>query len=106
MTVLEAKSRMTPCEAASWMAYFRKNGYSSHSGGSIPEIQNGFALLASIMINVNGGYKGGKTAKPEDFLPDRLKSQEGDHNDVMAILASQWSGASDKPKKKRWKRPG
>jgi len=104
MTVFEAKSRMTYMEAMRWAAYFKKHGYASRSQGSMPEIQRGFALLASILINVNGGYKNGNKAKIEDFLPKRHGETEGGVKDVAALLSSLWSGKQDKPVRKLWRR--
>lgn len=105
MTVSDAKSRMTYLEAMRWAAYFRKHGYASQSQGSVPEIQRGFALLASILINVNGGYKNGNKAKMEDFLPNRNAEQNGEVEDVAALLSSLWSGkAKEGKKRKLWKR--
>lgn len=105
MTVGEAKSRMSYPEAMRWAAYFKKHGYASLSQGSTPEIQRGFALLASILINVNGGYKNGNKAKVEDFLPSRLGEQEGGVEDVAALLSSLWSGNAEAGRKRKlWKR--
>ena len=104
MTVSEAKRRMTYREALQWGAYFQKHGYASQTSGAIPEIQRGFALLASILINVNGGYKGGNKAKIEDFLPGEKTDQEGDFGDVAALLSSLSGGNGDKPARKLWRR--
>lgn len=106
MTVSEAKSRMTYSEALRWAAYFKKHGYASQPSGTIPEIQRGFALLASILINVHGGYQGGKKAKIEDFLPKRGGQSGGSPEEVAALLSSLWSGrkVSDRPKKALWLR--
>lgn len=105
MTVSEAKSRMTYSEALRWAAYFRKHGYASQTSGTIPEIQRGFALLASILINVNGGYQGGRKAKIEDFLPQREGESDGSPEDVAALLSSLWSGkGKEGQKRKIWKR--
>lgn len=106
MTVGEAKSRMTYREAMQWMAYFSKHGYASQTSGAIPEVQRGFALLASILVNVNGGYQGGRKAKLEDFLPQREGQSDGSPEEVAALLSSLWSGkkTSDRPKKSIWRR--
>lgn len=104
MTVGEAKSRMSYMEAVRWAAYFKKHGYASLSRGSVPEVQRGFALLASILINVNGGYKNGNKAKIDDFLLSRHGEQEGGVEDVAALLSSLWSGKQDRPARKLWRR--
>lgn len=105
MTVSEAKSRMTYSEALRWAAYFKKHGYASQTQGTIPEVQRGFALLASILINVNGGYQGGKKAKIEDFLPGGGGDSDGSPEDVAALLSSLWSGKGKEGQKRRiWKR--
>lgn len=106
MTVGEAKSRMTYREALQWGAYFKAHGYSSRSAAVVPELQRGFALLASILINVNGGYKGGKQAKITDFLPTEEMHKDGQPEDVAALLASLWSGKRKDgvPERKLWKR--
>lgn len=106
MTVGEAKSRMTYREAMQWGEYFRRHGYASQSRATVPEVQRGFALLASTLINVNGGYKGGRTAKIEDFLPQREDDSSGSPEDVAALLSSLWSGkkAPDRPAKRIWRR--
>lgn len=105
MTVSEAKSRMTYSEALHWADYFRKHGYASQTSGTIPEIQRGFALLASILINVNGGYQGGRKAKIEDFLPGSGDDSDGTPEDVAALLSSLWSGKSKEGQKRKiWKR--
>lgn len=105
MTVGEAKSRMTYLEAMRWAEYFRKHGYASQTSGAIPQIQQGFALLASILINVNGGYQGGRKAKIEDFLPGNGTDPDGSPEDVAALLSSLWSGKSKEGQKRKiWKR--
>lgn len=106
MTVSEAKSRMTYPEVLRWAAYFRKHGYASQTSGTIPAVQRGFALLASILVNVNGGYKGGKQAKITDFLPAEEMHKDGQPEDVAALLASLWSGKRKDgvPERKLWKR--
>lgn len=106
MTVGEAKSRMTYPEVLRWAAYFKKHGYASQTSGTIPEVQRGFALLASILVNVNGGYQGGRKAKMEDFLPQREGQSDGSPEEVAALLSSLWSGKknSDRPKKSIWRR--
>ena len=105
MTVGEAKTRMSYREALRWGVYFRKHGYASQTSGTIPEVQRGFALLASILINVNGGYKGGKQAKIEDFLPGASADKDGDFGDVAALLSSLSGGRKEASKRKLWKRP-
>jgi hypothetical protein len=104
MTVRDAKSRMTYREAMQWGAYFKAHGYSSRSAALVPELQRGFALLAAILINVNGGYQGGKKAKIEDFLPKRGEETTGDAEDVAALLASLWGGKKSDRQKKLWRR--
>ena len=105
MTVGEAKSRMTYHEALQWGVYFKNHGYASQTSGAIPEIQRGFALLAAILINVNGGYKGGTQAKIEDFLPGHQADKDGDFADVAVLLSSLASGKKEGSKRKLWKRP-
>jgi hypothetical protein len=97
---------MSHWEAMRWLAYFRKHGYSSANRATVPQLQQGFALLASILVNVNGGYKGGKQAKITDFLPSEEMDKDGQPEDVAALLASLWSGKRKDgvPERKLWKR--
>ena len=96
---------MTYLEAMQWAAYFKRHGYASQTSGAIPEVQKGFALLASILINVNGGYQGGRKAKIEDFLPQHEGESDGSPEEVAALLSSLWSGkAKEGGKRRLWKR--
>lgn len=71
-TVAEAKERLTYSEALSWFAFIRKRG-SLHTG---MRLEAGFALLASILIQSNGG----KT-KMSELMPhaDKEDGMSVDH---------------------------
>jgi len=96
MSVAQAQASLTHREAVQWAAYFRKRGLASASGALVPHIQQGFALLASILVNVHGGYQGGGKAKIEDFLPRDAAPDENAEpaspETVAALLSSLWSG--------------
>jgi len=105
MTVAESKARMTYAEARRWGAFFSKRGAPGMQSGLIPEIQRGFAMLAAITINSNGGYKGGRRAKIEDFMPKREgEDQQATAQDAFSLLASLSKKRDDPPRKKRWRR--
>lgn len=97
---------MTFHEAQRWSAYLQKHGLNSNSRAIVPKLEQGFALLATLLVNTNGGFKGGRQAKIEDFLPDRSDEAGDTPESVQALLASLWSGKASGPKRRLWKRPG
>lgn len=81
-SIAEAKARLTYPEAISWMAYVRQTG-SLNLG---KRIEQGFALLATVLNRVNGGQ-----AEFSDFLPDREprpEPAEATADDIMRLLQS------------------
>ncbi|MCK8669302.1 hypothetical protein M1M11_30945 [Pseudomonas azerbaijanoccidens] len=81
-SIAEAKARLTYPEAISWMSYVRQTG-SLNLG---KRIEQGFALLATVLNRANGG-----SAELSDFLPIRDVEQEsvvGTADDIMRLLQS------------------
>lgn len=72
---------MSYSEALSWFSYIRKRG--SLNIGT--RLEAGFALLASIQINANGGLKSGKQVSMQDFMPHADRSID---NSVDATFMS------------------
>lgn len=61
---------MQHSEYLSWRRF-----YQSHPWGCDVDDQR-IATLCAILVNVNGGFKGGKSAKPEDFFVRTKRSDE------------------------------
>jgi hypothetical protein len=81
-SIAEAKASLTYPEAISWMTYVRQTG-SLNLG---KRIEQGFALLATVLNRVNGG-----SAELSDFLPNRDLEPEpvvGTADDIMRLLQS------------------
>lgn len=81
-SIAEAKANLTYPEAISWMSYVRQTG-SLNLG---KRIEQGFALLATVLNRVNGG-----SAELSDFLPSRDLNSEpavATADDIMRLLQS------------------
>lgn len=55
--------RMDSAELTEWLAFYTLEPF----GGETPYL--GHAITAATIANANRGKKGGKPAKPEDFMP-------------------------------------
>lgn len=98
---------MSNKEAKRWGAYFRKNGMPGIASGLIPEIHRGFALMTATLINVNGGYKGGRKATIDDFMPKRdFEEYQSTEQDAFALLSSLSGRKQEKVKKQWWRSKG
>lgn len=81
-TVAEAKASLSYTEALSWMAYIEQNGTLNLG----LKLERGFALLATILNNVNGG-----NATFDDFLPSRgaaIEEVQASAQDLFRLLQS------------------
>lgn len=77
LTVEEAKERMSYAEYIAWAAYARKNG-----GLNLGlRLEDGFALIASVLSQLNG-----KRFGPEHFKPKRTVGEEDQQPDIMAVF--------------------
>lgn len=102
MTVREAKRRMTYSEAMHWVEFFERRGLPSDSR---TEMQRGFALLAALTVNVHGGFKGGKQAKVEDFMPKQNDEGDASIETVATMLIATTARRGNEGKSKRkWRR--
>lgn len=63
MTVRELETRIEARELQEWMVYF-----SLEPWGAVREDYRA-GVVASTLVNVNGGKKAGKAAQPKDFFP-------------------------------------
>lgn len=76
-TVEEAQERMTYVEYIAWAEYAKKHG--SFNLGV--RIEDGFALLASVLAQLKG-----KRLTPDHFKPKREKIEEQQQPDIMAVF--------------------
>lgn len=76
-TIAEAKERLTYREALDWIAYLRKRG-TLHTG---MRLEAGFALLASLIVQTNGGK-----ARMQDFMPHAREDEAVTPESVLKEL--------------------
>lgn len=62
MTVRQLESKLEASELNEWMAFFNMEPW-----GAVREDYRA-GIIASTLVNVNGGKKGGKPAQPTDFF--------------------------------------
>jgi hypothetical protein len=80
MTVRELETRMESRELNEWMAYFNLEPWG--------QVQADYraGVIASTIVNVNGGLKGRKPAKATDFFPLYRLRGEQSPEEQMQIL--------------------
>mgnify|MGYP003304213559 FL=1 len=62
MTVRQLESKLEASELNEWMVFFNMEPW-----GAVREDYRA-GIIASTLVNVNGGKKGGKPAQPTDFF--------------------------------------
>lgn len=90
MTVRQLETHMEALELQEWMVYF-----SLEPWGSIREDYRA-GMILSMLVNVNGGKKGGKAAEPKDFFP--LYSQHSNRtqtNEQQIAIFKRLAGNAD-----------
>lgn len=76
-TIAEAKERMSHAEFFAWCTYIQKRG-SLNLG---PRLEQGFALIATVINRSNGGR-----AQMSDFLPKREEEDTTSIEGVFRML--------------------
>jgi hypothetical protein len=63
MTVRQLETQMQSSELLEWMVFFGLEPW-----GSVRDDYRA-GVVASTLVNINGGKKGGKASQPDDFFP-------------------------------------